>query len=179
MATQFKRKQKALPARLRNIAGPDCDDDEFSWELHNRLNKPSVDTRIPQRSDTMIFQAMIDEIDGEEQPFAGRVRIVPPISGKPPYAPPFEFVWTNRLRYNDTIYPYQSPGCGCIGACSDEIGSSCECRIRQTAINLANGSAHVSLSHIAISESINHINAYFCLIEIGWIWLHSRGSNLC
>lgn len=46
-----------------------------------------------------------------------------------PFAPPLEFVYTNRILYPPTIVPERLAGCGCSGNCADN--PNCLCRARQ------------------------------------------------
>ncbi|KAK4053161.1 hypothetical protein OIV83_001896 [Microbotryomycetes sp. JL201] len=60
------------------------------------------------------------------------IRIVPLENGLPPFSPPFEFVYTNRVVYGAGIPLQQSPGCECQGDCGSKLNSArCACRIRQ------------------------------------------------
>ncbi|KAK4703842.1 hypothetical protein P7C70_g2373, partial [Phenoliferia sp. Uapishka_3] len=80
---------------------------------------------------TTTFESMIYERNTEEVPLKARatVKICPPENGEPPYAPPFEFFYTNRVVYDKDILPVQSAGCDCEGDCKES--KKCSCRQRQ------------------------------------------------
>ncbi|GAA5841097.1 hypothetical protein JCM11251_008017 [Rhodosporidiobolus azoricus] len=139
---KFKREQQLLPSHLRQFAGPSYNWlREFDTSFHNWVRKREKDwkddlTHEPLRHNyyklysDMIDEAMLKEY-GHGHPFRPTVRVVPPRDA-PPQAwscPPVEFIYTNRVVYEDGIVPTQAPGCACEGDCAKS--RSCNCLMRQ------------------------------------------------
>ena len=127
---------------MRRLEGPELEN-EFSSEVQDHVNNSRKRRALTERikvddvheeGHTTAFQSMVFESIADEVPQYVRptVKLVPPKNGNPPFAPRFEFVYTNRVKYADGIAPDQSPGCGCVGNCGDAANlGSCACRARQ------------------------------------------------
>ncbi|GAA5991940.1 hypothetical protein JCM10908_002279 [Rhodotorula pacifica] len=144
---KFKRNQKLESPWARHIAGPSYDFlDEFRTEIQDTVNRreakwaklhPGV---LPIRSgyqvmfEQMILEAVSAEYGPDHATSRPQIRVCPPAT-LPPEAmssPPFDFIYTNRVVYEDNILPVQAPGCGCEGDCdSPENRKTCTCLARQ------------------------------------------------
>lgn len=94
------------------------------------------DAPLADPADTRLFEALIAQANLTEIPCdptdLPRVRVIPPVEGEPPFSPPWELCYTNRVVYSDRFAPEQSPGCDCEGDCgSAENLGHCKCRRRQ------------------------------------------------
>ncbi|KAI5474193.1 histone-lysine N-methyltransferase, partial [Pseudohyphozyma bogoriensis] len=135
--------------RYRKIAGPTFPPDfppEFDTSmLQHVAMTEDIQTFIQNRNQspnpihTLAFEDMVRVAISEELPPTTRPRptftLVPKDPSDPNYrpAPPFEFVYTNRVVYTEGIAPEQAKGCDCDDNCGDpEFADSCACRKRQT-----------------------------------------------
>ncbi|GAA5870959.1 hypothetical protein JCM3774_003489 [Rhodotorula dairenensis] len=144
---KFKRQQKLEHPWERLIAGPSYDFlDEFSTDIQDTVNRREAkwaklhpDT-LPIRTsyrvmfEQMILEALSDEYGPANSDWRPQIRVCPP-RDLPPEAmpcPPFDFIYTNRVVYDDDIVPVQAPGCGCEGDCDSPANrKTCSCLARQ------------------------------------------------
>lgn len=130
------------PLCARSITGPSYDRKEEFYEqaaivtdrkrIQKKLAMLDPDRSSGSKHDTELYEAMIAESLASEIPCdprdLPRIRICPQ-GDQPPFSPPFEFIYTNRVIYDDAIFPVQAPGCGCVGNCATSL--KCACRLRQ------------------------------------------------
>lgn len=99
---------------------------EFSQTLQVMWAETGIpDLKTPFARD--IFCTMIEEDQGRTNPNAPEIDIE---GGDGLFAPPLEFVYTDRLIYRDVGKPIRAEWhCNCFGNCADN--PDCECRMYQ------------------------------------------------
>jgi Pre-SET motif len=158
--------QTFLPHHLRSRTGPE-QPGEFSTLVQDRANwilddRRKSDGRRRLYTSSIFYERWINEQIIREEPDAPEVNLIMPRSrltrrsAMAPEAPPWEFVYTNRLLYRHVGFgssgrqrfsifrviennlwqgvgnPVQSPGCTCTGPCSS-TDEGCACAQRQKA----------------------------------------------
>ena len=133
-----------MRACYRKIAGPSFPS-EFQETLdlvrllrdrNLRFSMLNDGDTLEDPADTRIYEELIAQANFAEMPGdpadLPRVRVIPSIADEPPFSPPWELCYTNRIVYSGRFVPEQSPGCGCDGNCgsAENIGT-CKCRRRQ------------------------------------------------
>ncbi|BGP55019.1 hypothetical protein JCM8202v2_002612 [Rhodotorula sphaerocarpa] len=145
LSERFKRSEMLKQPWQRQITGPSYDfGDEFSTAIQDAVNRREArwarlhPDELPIRSEyRVLFEEMIlESLSQEYAEGKGRptIRVYPP-EDAPPEAmscPPFDFIYTNRVVYDDDIVPVQARGCGCDGDCnSPKNRATCSCLARQ------------------------------------------------
>ncbi|KAM0792576.1 hypothetical protein ACM66B_005238 [Microbotryomycetes sp. NB124-2] len=146
---QIKREERRKRAHERKLTGPAFENEfQDTQEIldHMRVSQRKFERfnqgqEFSHPSHHYTYEQMInDALSNEVSPTdehgndvePPHIRVVPLEDGRPPFSPPFEFIYTNRIVYAPGVVPQQSPGCDCQGDCGSKLNSpTCACRIRQ------------------------------------------------